>query len=332
MISIVEPRLDQVFSGRVNYIREMAAASGGEIVRVVIEPDEIDAETDGLRVYDSAWLAVPEMRERLGGELSPAGLLVQELPRDLEPWREALSRARMVIAKSLEIARAIEALQLGARVVTVEPGHDTRLRMMQAQPREHDLLRIITVAHLVPRKGLLEAARCLKALAAEGLEFHWYIFGEPAADPEYQDSLATDESYAERLVEAFEGWGWDDTVTLFGAQGLPQQLKLSVNMDVALFPALAEGYGLAITEAAAMGLPILATEHGVAHRLLAGDAEACLVTDCGEGNRERIGEFLRRYAGRERNVRVNRRGHPLLERTWATAAGEFCRGVLGGDV
>lgn len=164
--------------------------------------------------------------------------------------RDALAQARAVIASSPETARILVA-DYGvpaAKVTTVEPGTDP-------VPRSHDTgdpVQLLAVGAVSPRKGFDVLIAALSGLA--DLPWRLTIAG----------SLDRDPTTAGALVAAIERAGLGARVKLVGALGESELSDLYAKADMLVSPSLFEGYGMALAEALARGLPLVASTGGAA--------------------------------------------------------------------
>ncbi|RZA24286.1 MAG: glycosyltransferase family 1 protein [Proteobacteria bacterium] len=208
-------------------------------------------------------------------------------------------QTRILTWNSRERERLIPPFQ----VDLVLPGVDTRLRTLHVQSRPYDVLRVVTPLDVSLENGFDEAVKVFQSLSP--MDWHWYIIGEPA-----------DESYFEKLTDAFDSWGWEDNVSFLGNLPIEERIKLYMNMDVGFYPAKDSPLSPGLLEMAQLGLPIASRSIGFAKDLLVGDDDG-LLFDKGE----EVLAFFQRYSGREETVR-RKRDHPLLKRKWSQAASE----------
>jgi colanic acid/amylovoran biosynthesis glycosyltransferase len=117
-----------------------------------------------------------------------------------------------------------------------------------------DPVRLLTVARLVPKKGLEYAIRAVAALAAKNYEIRYEIAGEGRE----RDTL-------KQLIAELR---LDGIVTLLGAQDGEAVTRLMDCADVFVLPSVTgddgdqEGTPVALMEAQAVGLPVVSTRHG----------------------------------------------------------------------
>lgn len=172
--------------------------------------------------------------------------------------RAALSRTRRVVVTSGSTAQALREYDVPpASLVVIEPGTDPAPLARGSGGPE---VRLLSVATLTPRKG---HARLFDALAGLA-DRSWRLdcVGSAQRDP------ATAEQLAERLGRL----GIAGRVRLRGELEPDALAAAYLAADAFVSPASYEGYGMAIAEALAHGLPVVATRTGAAPDLLADGA------------------------------------------------------------
>jgi len=181
--------------------------------------------------------------------------------------RRALVHARAVIVTSRATADALRRYDVAPeRVVVAAPGTDPAPLARSSRDRAGNAApcRLLCVATLTPRKGhdLL-----FRALASLG-DRPWHLVCAGSFDRD----LAT----AARLREQMQALRIGDRVDLLGdlnTDALAIQYDLA---DVFVLPTLYEGYGMAVAEALARGLPVVSTATGGIAELV-GDAAGIVV-------------------------------------------------------
>jgi colanic acid/amylovoran biosynthesis glycosyltransferase len=118
----------------------------------------------------------------------------------------------------------------------------------EARGEEHPDFRIVTTARLDWRKGLEFGLMAVKRLAVQGVNFRWDIIGEG--------------NHRIPLQWAIHDQGLEGKVFLLGAKSHAMVKEILEQADVYFHPALHEGFCIAIIEAMAVGLPIVATDVG----------------------------------------------------------------------
>ena len=164
--------------------------------------------------------------------------------------RQALQAARRVVVTSPFTARNLAA-DFGvpaARIDVVEPGTDPAPVATGSQPGEP--LNLLCVATVTPRKG---HALLVEALA-ELRDRRWMLH--------CAGSLTMDPACAGSLKQAIEAHGLQERVLLHGEQDDAGLHGLYAAADAFVLPSFHEGYGMALAEAIARGLPVISTRAG----------------------------------------------------------------------
>jgi glycosyltransferase involved in cell wall biosynthesis len=280
-----------------------ALRQAGADVRVA----QLDAAVGGADVVfvDSLYLDhLPRLKRMLG---SPCWLLCHYLPSlvaSAEPSaaeRAALAAADGFLVTSDFMARTLAALETRPTVV-VPPAIDVGTRSWQ--PSDH--VRGVMVANLIPGKGVLPFLDAL--LPAH---FELAVIG----------SLEVDANYAAACQARAAG----HAVHFAGPLSHPAMLDRVAASDLFISASRMESFGMALGEARALGVPIVARAGGnvAAHvdesaggRLVATDE--ALAAECA-----RLAQDPRELARRRDAAR---RARPPA-RTWADAAREFIAAV-----
>jgi glycosyltransferase involved in cell wall biosynthesis len=162
--------------------------------------------------------------------------------------RRALAHARGVIVTSHATACALADFEVEAsRIVVVEPGTEPA---PLAAGSGSDALSLLCVATVTPRKGhalLVEALAGLK-------DRRWVLH--------CAGSLVMDAACASALVQAIDAHGLRERVLLHGEQDEAGLRALHAKADAFVLPSFHEGYGMALAEALAHGLPVISTRAG----------------------------------------------------------------------
>lgn len=179
-----------------------------------------------------------------------AGLTPARARELIDNERAVLACVERIVVTSLHTA-ALLARDFGVdagRITVAEPGTEPapRARGSQGAPR------MLAVGTILPRKGYLFLAEALTALRA--LDWSLDVAGSLTAAP---DEVAA-------LRAALAAAGLADRVTLHGALTHGALEALYAEADLFVMPSLYEGYGMALAEAMARGLAIVATRAGAA--------------------------------------------------------------------
>lgn len=162
--------------------------------------------------------------------------------------RRALAAARLVIVTSPATATTLREYGVTAdRIVSVEPGTD---RAPLAHGSKDGKVRLICVASVVPRKGHEILAEALAAVRDR--PWHLTCVGSLDRDP------STVHRFRAKLLER----DLLARVTFTGDLDAPALEAEYDRADVFVLPTFYEGYGMAIAEALARGLPVISTPTG----------------------------------------------------------------------
>ena len=236
--------------------RQLARIDAGELVLI-----------DGLALG-----AMPDVAARHAQRLRLLGLVHHPLAAEsgLTPaqqqdlWsreRAALACVHHVVVTSPATAAALADYGVAAkRIAVIEPGTDRAPLALGRRRRDPAPLQMLCVATLIPRKG---HALLLEALAALGSE-RWELTCVGSVDR----SPATVTALRAMLLQPVLAGRVTLTGELAGAQ-LSQQYQAA---DLFVLPTLHEGYGMAVAEAIAHGLPVISTRTGGIAKLVPADA------------------------------------------------------------
>ena len=183
--------------------------------------------------------------------------------------RRALGRARALLAPSQFMKRELDRRFPGKPVSVVPNGVDLERYRPDAADRAAvreeleagDRLVALFAGHGWTRKGLVPAVEALALARSRGADAELWVAGE--GDPARYGAIA--ETHGVRRHVRFLGPRRDLDRLLRGA-------------DVLVLPSSFESFGLVVLEAAASGVPALATATGVVEEL-AGDGEGGLVVE-----------------------------------------------------
>ncbi|MEB2319134.1 MAG: glycosyltransferase family 4 protein [Pseudomonadota bacterium] len=237
--------------------------------------------------------------------------------------RRALARADFIIATGGPVAEAAGASAPGTPVFLCEPGvAEVFSRQRASSPgrraRPQGVPQLLTVAHLLPPKG---HGLLLDALAqARDLPWHWHVVGDDIRSP----------ATARELRERAAVHGLAQRITWHGALGQEAVAALMAGSDLFVFPSTFEAYGMAMAEAVAAGLPVLAHRVGAAEQLVRHEATGCLVD---VGDRDGFAAHLRQLLG-DPGLRAafRRKLRESPVRSWDDAFADFqgaCETMLG---
>jgi glycosyltransferase involved in cell wall biosynthesis len=233
--------------------RRFAALPGGS--RVLVDglalgvlPDEAQAEAGRLRLVA---LVHHPLADETGLEAEArAALEASE--------RRALRAARRVVVTSPATAGGLERYGVPpASITVVEPGTDPA---PQSRGSQGGTVELLCVATLVPRKGHDVLLRALATMRE--LPWHLTCVGGLDRDP----------ACTARLRAQAHDAGIDARIAFAGEMGRVALDACYDAADVFVLPTWYEGYGMAVAEALARGLPVVSTATGAIGTLVGPDA------------------------------------------------------------
>jgi glycosyltransferase involved in cell wall biosynthesis len=207
-------------------------------------PAEVEREAARLRL-------VALVHHPLAAE---SGLDSKTAARLEQDERRALKTARSVIVTSRATASALSAYDIDpARISVVEPGTD---RAPLARGSGGPSVGLLCIAAVIPRKGYDLLVRALALVR----ERNWRLT--------CVGSLDRDPVTAGRLRALVLTEGLTDRVVFAGEANRAAVDAHCDRADVFVMPTLHEGYGMAVAEALARGLPVIGTATGAIPELL----------------------------------------------------------------
>lgn len=223
--------------------RESAVAGAG----LVIDGLALPAFGPALAAGDHAGPVIALIHHSLALETG----LEPDQARRLDHWEtQALERVDAVVVTSAATRAVLAARGIAAaRLHVALPGTDRPARRLPRPPRRGPA-RLLCVATLTPRKGHLRLLAALRGLR----HLSWRLVcvgGERGA-------VGT----ARRIRATRDRAGWRRRVRLAGevdARNLTQHYRQA---DLFVFASRLEGYGMALAEALAHGLPVVTTRGG----------------------------------------------------------------------
>lgn len=230
-------------AARAELSRILAESADGTVVLLdglvaCAVPDIVVPETERLRLVVLVHLP-------LGDETGLAPARAADLDA-LE--RETLRAVPAVVATSHWAARRLVAHHrlAAGRVHVAAPGADIEL----SAPGTDGASRLLCVAAVTPRKGQYRLVKALAAVA--DLPWTCVCVGGLDHDP----------GYVAGLRELIEQSGLGDRVHLVGPRSGAELDASYAAADLMVLTSYAETYGMAVTEALARGIPVLATAVG----------------------------------------------------------------------
>jgi glycosyltransferase involved in cell wall biosynthesis len=245
--------------------------------------------------------------------------------------RNALALVRRVICPSQWTARTLAAQYRVpvAKIRVVEPGVDRR----RAQPKGHsggaphgfaggtDTLNLLCVGTLTPRKG---HALLFEALA-ELRDRHWHLT--------CAGSITHDVATVAALEKQLDRLALRSRVSLLGNLD-PEALERHYERaDLFVLPSYLEGYGMALAEAVARGIPVVSTTGGAIPETVPAGASILVPPGDGRALAKALATLLDDAPARKKLAANARKARSTLP-TWRGAAEKFAAGLedLSKDV
>lgn len=224
----------------------------------------------------------------------------------------ALGAAKGVIVTSPRTAEALRAYRVpAARVQVVTPGVDPS---PLAQGSGGGPLALLTVGTVIPRKGHIDLVEALASLRPD--DWRLTCIGSTSRDPETAGQLTA------RIAEL----GLEARVRLLGERD-PQELAAHYQAsDLFVLASHHEGYGMALSEALAHGLPVVSTQAGAIPGTV--PADAGLLVPAGERDAlaDALARVIRDPALRGRLTEGARRAR-RQQAGWPEAAARFAQAL-----
>ncbi|MCU1348394.1 MAG: glycoside hydrolase, partial [Acidobacteria bacterium] len=282
---------------------------------------------DGMTLGRGTWL-IDSLVAREAAPLFVAGvtpILIAHYLHLLDPARRdsrVAARERKLLPRFAGVVTTSDysrgvLLSEGIRnVITVWPGLDARYRLPRvATPPEP--ARLLTVASLLPGKGLLELIAVLESLA--DLEWRWDLAGDATLDP----------AYAARVGKRIERSPLRDRLRLRAPLPPSRLLGLYDRSDLFVLPTRFETCSMATREAMARGLAVVAYDVGGLSANLPPASARCLAPP---GDDATLAAQLRRLvvnrAERTRTGIANRDAAMRFP-TWEEGAGKLAAWLEG---
>lgn len=197
--------------------------------------------------------------------------------------RLTLRRVARVIAVSRAVADSLRAQAIfeDRKLVVIHNGVDVekfRRKLLErpsaetASGEKQERLRVGTIGHLAPIKGHEDFIRAAAIVCAKRDDVDFNIAGE--------DKSRTGE-HRRRLEKLIEELGVGQRVRLEG--WVDDVAQLLSTFDLFVSSARAEPFGLAIVEAMAAGVPVIATSSEGAREIIEADTTGCLIPSSDTG-------------------------------------------------
>ncbi len=219
----------------------------------------------------------------------------------------ALACARGIVVTSAGTVQAVEQLASNAPIIVVEPGTDAA---PLSAGSGGGALHLVCVASIVPRKGHDTLIAALSRLRSA--DWRLVCVGSPHRDT----------AFASAVAEACVAGGIADRVE-FPGELEGDRLEASYHAaDLFVLPTRHEGYGMAVAEAIARGIPVVSTATGAIPDLIAPDAGVLVPPDSPEALANVLGGMVADRARVDRLRDGARRKRQALP-TWESASAQM---------
>jgi len=221
--------------------------------------------------------------------------------------QQALAAVRRVVVTSRATAESVARYDVEpSRIAVVEPGTDPAPLARGSRNGRH----LLCVASFIPRKGYDVLFNALPAID----QCEWWLT--------CVGSLSRDERTTSDVLRLLNDRGIRDRVALVG-EAVGEQLAMQYDAaDFFVSPTRHEGYGMAVAEALARGLPVVSTPTGAIGELVGDDAGILVPSDDVGALRAALIRVLSDGGLRERLAAGARRVRARL-RSWDRAAAEM---------
>jgi len=173
---------------------------------------------------------------------------------DTPSWRREITRTAADAAAVICVGRrlALDAIsEIGldpARTVIIGNTYDTELFGPSVRPAHDGPVRLLSVGRLSPEKGHDVLLRAFSQLVGRGVDAELTLVGGGACESQ--------------LRELSMALGVTDRVRFAGVVIGTELAAEYARADLFVLPSLSEGFGVAVVEAMATGLPVVATRSG----------------------------------------------------------------------
>jgi glycosyltransferase involved in cell wall biosynthesis len=230
-----------------------------------------------------------------------------------ETERAALAAAARVVVTSEETARIVTADYdvPCARISVVRPGNDP----VPPAPGSNDgVVRLLSVGSVVPVKGYDLLIAAVATLA--DLPWRLTIAGDRTRNP----------AAAAQLDADIEAHGLGDRIAVLGAVPPARVNELFLASDIFVLASRFEGYGMALAEAIAHGIPVVSTRTGAIPQTVPAGTGLLVPPD----DAAALAQALRRLIGdsaQRRRLAANARAAAARLPTWQDSARLFVGAV-----
>jgi glycosyltransferase involved in cell wall biosynthesis len=228
--------------------------------------------------------------------------------------RRALATTRAVIVTSDSTAKLlVDDFEVpAARITVARPGND--LARPPALGSSDGLVRLLCIGSLVPLKGYDVLIAALASLP--DLPWRLSIVGDRTRHPET----------AARVDADIARFALGDRIEVLGAVPHERLAELYVASDIFVLASRFEGYGMALSEAIAHGVPVVSTTAGAIPQTVPADAGLLVPPD----DVAALASALRRLIERpdeRRRLAVAARAAAARLPTWPASARLFARAI-----
>ena len=317
-------------SGGNVYNRRMIAeaSAAGFPLHPCLVPTEVLLAGEDVALWDSLLMPVLASSEGFHGKQV---LLMHYLP-SLDPGLEegarshfraiedtAIDRVTALIVTGQGLAQSLSERYPRLAIHVCEPGVDPVFRSVRTgRDCPVRTANLLTVANIVPAKGHRSLAGVLVRM--RDLDWRWHLVG-----------VCPDERLWDELYGLFGGHGIEDRLIRHGALSQEFLAGLMEDMDLALQASRYEAYGMAVAEATAAGIPVVATRVGEAARLVHDGVSGFLPAWGDWSQYERQVRLL--LDDPALRLAMGQAGARLPVRSWAAAGADFmvaCQAISAG--
>jgi len=247
------------------------------------------------------------------------GLPADERARLEASERRALQAVRHVVVTSPRTAATLDRYGVAPGSITViEPGTDPAPQSRGSRSAGTRDVELLCVATLVPRKGHDVLVRALAAMP----DAPWHLTCVGGLD--------RDEAWVAGLRAAVAAAGLEGRIAFVGELGREPLDACYDAADVFVLPTWYEGYGMAVAEALARGLPVVSTATGAIADLVGTDAGILVPPGDAAALMRGLDAIVSDTALRERLASGARQARGRL-RSWDDAAERMARTIEGVD-
>ena len=225
-------------------------------VRVVVDGLAMGGSPDVVRAHGSRLTVLALIHLVLADEM---GVAASQRDRILRLEREALAASAGVIVTSPFTETRVLELGVDAMLIrTVPPGTDPA--PLATGPGPAALAQLLCVASVTPNKGQDVLVRALTRLA----DVPWSCV--------CAGSLTRSPAFAQQVQTQARDAGLSDRIAFPGECDADTVDALYATSSIFVLPSYYEGYGMALAEAMARGLPVVSTNGGAIPHIVPSDA------------------------------------------------------------